>query len=77
MDRDGFFDSRLNMPRGHCGFAMCLIRKRNERPAPCVSHVISKVGLRPEAKAGFGEQYLTQIHDTMPEVRLEHYDQSE
>ena len=39
MDRDGFFDSRLNMPRGHCGFAMCLIRKRNERPAPLVGDV--------------------------------------
>jgi hypothetical protein len=25
-----------------------------------------KVGLKPGAKAGFGEQYLTQIHDTMP-----------
>jgi hypothetical protein len=46
-------------------------------PRPCVSHAISKVGLKLGAKAGFGEQYLTQIHDTMPEVRLEHYDQSE
>jgi hypothetical protein len=39
MDRDGFFDSRLNMPRGDCGFAVCLIRERNERPAPLVGDV--------------------------------------
>jgi hypothetical protein len=36
---DGFFDSRLNMPRGHCGFAVCLIRERNERPATLVGDV--------------------------------------
>jgi hypothetical protein len=39
MDREGFFDSRLNMPCGHYGFAMCLIRERNELPAALVGDV--------------------------------------
>jgi hypothetical protein len=33
MDREGFFDGRLNMPRSHCGFAVCLIRERNDCPS--------------------------------------------
>jgi hypothetical protein len=39
MDREGFFDSRLHMPRGHFGFAVWLIRERNERPASLVGDV--------------------------------------
>jgi hypothetical protein len=39
MDRECFFNGRLNMPRGHHGFAVCLICERNERPAPLVGDV--------------------------------------
>jgi hypothetical protein len=39
MDRECFFNGRLNMPRGHHGFAVCLICERNERPAPPVGDV--------------------------------------
>ena len=35
-------------------------------PALAFPTPFQKVGLKPGAKAGFGEQYLTQIHDTMP-----------